>query len=155
MPATTAPLQSQPRSAHMPEPQSYKNHGRIVPAYHVGVFFSFLAYFVWTAYHLYQAFTVDTVMSLVLGIGLLLMFGSVRGQILRVQDRLIRLEMRLRMRELLPADLAERASELPIKQLVALRFASDAELPELVQHVISGKLVAPQAIKLEIKEWQA
>jgi hypothetical protein len=139
----------------MPEPQNYKNHGRVVPAYHVGVFFSLLAYFIWSGYHLSQALTLESVMTLVLAIGLLLMFGSVRGQILRVQDRLIRLEMRLRMRELLAADLAERASELPIKQLVALRFASDAELPELAADVVAGKLVAPKEIKLKVKEWQA
>ena len=139
----------------MAEPQNFKNHGRIVPAYHIGVFFSFLAYFVWAVYRVFQAPSVDSVMVLVLAAALIVLFGSVRGQILRVQDRLIRLEMRLRLRELLSADVAARAVDLSIKQLVALRFASDAEMPELVRDVLAGKLVAPKEIKLQVKEWQA
>jgi Family of unknown function (DUF6526) len=139
----------------MPEPQNYKNHGRIVPVFHIGVFFSLFAYFVWSAYRAYQAFGLDSVMSLVLAIALILMASSVRSQILRVQDRLIRLEMRLRLKELLPADVAARAADLSIRQLVALRFASDAEMPELVGDVLAGKIVEPKAIKLQVKEWQA
>jgi Family of unknown function (DUF6526) len=139
----------------MPEPQSFKNHGRIVPAYHIGVGLSFIAYFGWAVYRVFQAPSIDSVMGFVLATALILLFGSVRGQILRVQDRLIRLEMRLRLRELLPADVAARAADLSIKQLVALRFASDAELPELVRDVVAGKLVEPKAIKLQVKEWQA
>jgi uncharacterized membrane protein YcjF (UPF0283 family) len=139
----------------MPEPQNYKNHGRIVPAYHIGGFLSLFAYFIWSVYHVYESFTLESVMGLLLAVVLIVMFGSVRGQILRVQDRLIRLEMRLRMREVLPADLAARASEIPIKQLVALRFASDAELPELASEVVAGNVTEPKQIKLKIKQWQA
>jgi hypothetical protein len=80
---------------------------------------------------------------------------SLRAQILRVQDRLIRLEMRLRLRENLPADLAQRAAHLPIRQLIALRFASNEELPSLVQEVVDGKVTNPNEIKLKIRQWQA
>ena len=138
----------------MPEPQNYKSHGRIVPAY-IGGLLSLFAYLIWSAYHFYQVSTLESAMGLLLATVLIVMFVSVRGQILRVQDRLIRLEMRLRMRELLPADLAARASEIPIKQLVALRFASDAELPELASDVVAGNVTEPKQIKLKIKQWQA
>jgi hypothetical protein len=80
---------------------------------------------------------------------------SIRSQILRVQDRVIRLEMRLRLRENLPADLATRAAHLPIQQLIALRFASNEELPELVREVLDGKVMKPNDIKQRIREWQA
>jgi hypothetical protein len=76
---------------------------------------------------------------------LLIGFISIRVQVLTVQDRVIRLEMRLRLRALLPADLAARAEALPVKQLIALRFACDAELPDLV-----GEIVAWRAQKLTL-----
>ena len=71
-----------------------------------------------------------------------------------MQDRLIRLEMRLRLRENLPADLAGRAAHLPVRQLIALRFASDDELPSLVRDVVDGKVVTPNDIKQKIQQWQ-
>ena len=74
--------------------------------------------------------------------------------VLRVQDRIIRLEMRLRLQQCLPADLRSRIEELTPGQLVALRFASDAELPELVREVVAGKLAARKDIKLRVKNWQ-
>ena len=61
----------------------------------------------------------------------------------------------LNWRELLPADVAVRACALSIPQLVSLRFASDAELPELVNEVLSGQLTDAKAIKQRVKEWQA
>ncbi len=138
----------------MPE-QNYKNHSRFVPMYHVGVFFPLLASFIWAVYRLIQEFSTDTVIATLVATALLLMFVSVRGQILTVQDRVIRLEERLRMRELLPADLAARALALPVKLQVAMRFASDAEMPSLVRDVLDGKLTTSKDIKLSVKDWQA
>ena len=80
---------------------------------------------------------------------------SLRTQILTVQDRVIRLEMRTRLGGLLPGDLAKRATALSAKQLVALRFASDAEIPELVNEILSGKVAEPKDIKLRIQKWEA
>jgi hypothetical protein len=138
----------------MPE-QTFKNHGRIVPAYHAGVFFPFLINFVWRLYQLRYGISGGAIVDLLVAIALLLMFFSVRLQILTVQDRVIRLEMRLRLRELLPAEECVRAASLPIKQLVALRFASDAELPALLRDVVSGELATQKAIKMRVKHWQA
>ncbi|MGA7622790.1 MAG: DUF6526 family protein, partial [Candidatus Acidiferrales bacterium] len=74
---------------------------------------------------------------------------------LRVQDRIIRLEMQLRMQNLLPPDLKTRIHEFTVNQLVALRFASDAELIELARKVYNEKLDDRKAIKQMIRDWQA
>jgi hypothetical protein len=139
----------------MPAPQTYKNHARIVPIYHIGVFFPLAANLLWAAYRLTGGITGDSVISLLVAIALLLMFFSVRVQILTVQDRVIRAEMRARLREVLPADLAARCGALTIPQLIALRFASDAELPALVRDVLAGSLTTQKDIKLRVKNWQA
>jgi hypothetical protein len=72
-----------------------------------------------------------------------------------VQDRVIRLEMRLRMREVCPPDLAARVREFTPAQLVALRFAGDAELPTLARKVLDEKLQDRKAIKSMVRDWQA
>lgn len=139
----------------MAQSQTYKTHRRVVPAYHYGVLLSLLAYFVWSVYQLFQGATGSAVMGLVLSVALMTMAISLRSQTLRVQDRVIRLEMRLRLREVLPAELAARAAHLPVRQLIALRFASDEELPELVRDVVEGRMTEPNQIKQKIREWQA
>jgi len=73
---------------------------------------------------------------------------------LKVQDRIIRLEERLRYRQLLPADLAQQAASLRTGQIIALRFASDEELESLVRDVLAGRLTKPAEIKKAIKNWR-
>lgn len=73
----------------------------------------------------------------------------------KLQDRIIRLEMRLRMERVLPPDLAVRILEFTMPQLIALRFASDAELPELARKVLAEKIEKRSEIKKLIKDWQA
>lgn len=138
----------------MSQVQNYKNHARIVPAYHIGAFAALTMNLIWAVYLLFTGVTAAILVNLILAIGLLLLFGSVRGQILRVQDRVIRLEMRLRLREVLPPDLLAQSQRLTVSQLIALRFASDAELPALVRDVLAGSLDSGKAIKLRIKDWQ-
>ncbi len=74
--------------------------------------------------------------------------------VLTVQDRVIRLEVRLRMQQLLPAEIRPRISEFTVGQLVALRFASDAELPDLARKVLQDKLTDRKAIKQLVRDWQ-
>ena len=76
-------------------------------------------------------------------------------QALKSQDRVIRLEERLRYKEVLDADLAKRASELPASQIISLRFAPDEELAGLVSQVLDGKLNSSKEIKMAIKNWRA
>ncbi len=73
---------------------------------------------------------------------------------LTVQDRIIRLEMNLRLARLLPADLHSRLGDFSIAQLVSLRFASDDELPTLARQVLEEKLEDRKTIKRRIKSWQ-
>ena len=138
----------------MEQAQTFKNHARIVPMFHVGVLGIFLVNVLWAAYSLRGGATGQAVMELLLAIGLLLLALSVRSMVLRVQDRVIRLEMRLRLREVLPADLAGKIPALTTRQLIALRFASDAELPALVRDVLAGTLATQKDIKVRIKDWQ-
>lgn len=138
----------------MAEAQTYKNHGRLVPVYHIGVFGILVINLFYSGYLLVQNAGTASVIGLLMAVGLILMFFSVRVQILTVQDRVIRLEMRLRLQALLPREVAARAEQLPVKQLVALRFASDAELPGLVNEVLAGQLTTGKDIKLRVKDWQ-
>ena len=109
----------------------------------------------WSLYKLGQGFNGDTIVNLLMAIALVMLALTLRTQILTVQDRVIRNEMRFRLAQVLPADLAAQVQRLERKQLVALRFASDAELPALVKDVLAGSLTATKDIKMRVKDWQA
>ncbi|HEV8409585.1 MAG TPA: DUF6526 family protein [Gemmatimonadaceae bacterium] len=90
----------------------------------------------------------------VYALGILFVVARARAQTLIVQNRLIRLEMRLKLAGLLPAATAGRIGDLTPDQLVGLRFASDSELPGLVDRCLNGQLATGEAVKKEIKNWQ-
>lgn len=139
----------------MPETtQTYSNHTRWHPPFHFFLFPVMTIHLAWTIYKLVKVPSLDTAEQLLLAAGLIVLFLLVRTNALRVQDRLIRLEERLRYQRLLAADLAAKASELPARFIVALRFASDEELPELVRQVIDGKFAKPDEVKRAIKNWR-
>jgi hypothetical protein len=85
---------------------------------------------------------------------LLVGFVAARTMALAVQDRVIRLEERLRYERVLPAELLSRSGDLDVGQIVALRFASDAELAALLQRVLDEKLTKRKAIKQLVKNWR-
>ncbi|MBI2819077.1 MAG: hypothetical protein HYX73_03780 [Acidobacteria bacterium] len=134
-------------------PQTFENHARFVPAYHFVLFGILLINLGWSVYRLYRTFSFETIIGLLLAFGLMLLFFFARIFALRVQDRVIRLEMRLRMEKVLPADLQPRILEFTPSQLIALRFASDAELPELARRVLTEKIEDRRAIKKLIQQW--
>ena len=109
----------------------------------------------YSCYRLFRDPGLDAVVGLLMALALVGLLFYARVFALRVQDRVIRLEMRLRLERLLPADLRPRIGELTHHQLVALRFASDAELPELTGAVLSEKITSRRAIKRRIRGWQA
>ena len=139
----------------MPESeQNYKNHIRLFPPFHFFVLPVFLINVFVSAWLLYRAPSRLGIWQLVLAVALLLAALTARVMALAVQDRVIRLEMRLRMRELLPPDLQARIPMITREQCVALRFASDAELAALVRRVVAGELKSPADIKRQITQWQ-
>ena len=135
--------------------QSFENHGRFVPAFHFFVIPVAAINFGWQVYRWKTGgFAVDGFESILLAAALLLGFFYARIFALRVQDRIIRLEEQLRCQRLLPADLQPRIAEFAAGQLIALRFASDAELPALARKVLDEKLTERKTIKQLIKSWK-
>lgn len=80
--------------------------------------------------------------------------GLARTYATKLQDRIIRLEMRIRLEKILPADLQAAMPTLTIPQLIGLRFASDAEMPDLVRKVVAEKVEDRTGIKKMVKDWQ-
>ena len=138
----------------MPEPvQTYKNHAKFVPLYHYVVFPLLILNMVWAARVALRAPASGTIIAAGTAVALVLLTFFARAFALKVQDRVIRLEMRMRLREVLPTALHPRIGELTAGQMVALRFASDAELPGLVETVLRDRITDKKAIKLMIKNW--
>jgi Family of unknown function (DUF6526) len=136
--------------------QDFANHVRFVPAFHLVALPILLLNLGWSIYELVHTwFSFGAVVGVLLAIALLLVALYARMFALTVQDRVIRLEMRLRMEKILPADLKPRVPEFTVDQLVALRFASDAELPELSRRVLEEKVKDRKSIKQMIKTWKA
>ena len=137
------------------ESQSFTNHARLVPGFHYGVIGALSLNFLWSMVRLFRVPGLDAVVGVITAVGLLGLLFYARMFPLRAQDRIIRLEMSLRLASLLPADLRARAASLRPGQLVALRFASDAELPGLVRQVLDENLTDRREIKRRVREWQA
>ena len=136
-------------------PQRFENHARILPAYHYVAFPLFAANFFYALYDTVTAFSWANLVAFGLALALILLFVLARMMALSVQDRVIRLEETLRMRALLPADVQPRIGEFTVQQLVALRFASDGELPELARQVLDRKIQDQKTIKKMIHQWRA
>lgn len=135
--------------------QSYKSHTRFLPPFHFFVMPVLLVNFLNEGRHLWMEPNRHYAFQLVFAAALLMGALMARIQALTVQDRVIRLEMRLRLRGMLPSDLQPNIDTLTHRQLVALRFASDAEMAELVRDVLAGKLATSKEIKMRIKSWQS
>jgi hypothetical protein len=136
-------------------PQAYANHRKFVPLYHFISFTILLVNQIWAIVRLVRNPSWESGFGVLLAFALLCIFWYVREFPLAVQDRLIRLEMRLRLQQLLPADLRPRIHELTVPQLVGLRFASDAEMTDLVRDVLANNILDRETIKKKIKNWQA
>jgi hypothetical protein len=141
----------------MPTPQNYKNHARFHPPFHFFLapimLINVIVTIVVLVRHWPQHIALHAWIVLI-AFALFLLTGFARGYALKVQDRVIRLEENLRYQRLLPPDLAASAQSLAIKQIVALRFASDAELPALLQRALIENL-PPKIIKQSITNWRA
>ncbi len=136
--------------------QNYANHRRFIPLYHFFALPVLLLNVVGSIVH--AVLHPDSKMGwlgIISSIAILVVGISVRFFATRVQDRIIRLEMRLRLERVLPQESRASIEKLSVPQLVALRFASDAELPGLVGRTLAGELAKPNDIKKAITSWQA
>lgn len=138
----------------MPKTQSFEKHAAWQPMFHffaspvtmlAALHLSWVAASDPTSRHIG-----DAIYAIAIAAGV---FAS-RVMSLTVQNRVIRLEMRLRLKEILPPALAARIPELTVRQLIALRFAGDAEMPALVERTLKGEFAKPRDIKAAIKDWQ-
>lgn len=140
----------------MPESQSYRSHTRFDPPFHfvlLPVLLLNLIFSVYATIHHWPQHRELFLWWVVMSITLLLLALRSRGSALKAQDRIIRLEERLRLAALLPAAELGRSNALSERQLVALRFAPDAEVPALVSRALAEKLT-PKQIKQAIGTWR-
>ena len=135
--------------------QNFQNHPKWLPPFHFFVLPVLLVNLGFSLYWCGKAgFSISGVLSVLVAAAILLGFVMARVMVTKVQDRVIRLEERLRFERVLPVDLHPRIGEFTIDQLVALRFASNDELPELARKVLDEKLNDRKAIKQMIKTWR-
>jgi hypothetical protein len=138
----------------MPEnrPQSFANHARYDPIFHFFMAPVSLALLLWAIAHAVRHFSNEALALVVAAVLIFLTIFKTRVYALKIQDRVIRLEERLRLANLLPP-----GAPLPVlteSQLIALRFASDAECLGLAEKAAAGNLSSKQ-IKQAIQSWRA
>lgn len=134
--------------------QSYESHRRYVPAYHFFALPVVILNVVVEILRFNKYRTLYHVWLVLFALALAVFIVFARAMAARVQDRVIRLEERMRLGRLLPEELRSRIDEIRPSQLVALRFAADEELAELAQRCLSGELTKAEQIKRSIRVWR-
>jgi len=135
--------------------QNFANHAKTVPAFHLFLLPVLALNVVWSIYRWkISLWSLDGAIAVLTSVAILMGFLLARMFALSVQDRVIRLEERLRCERLLPQDLQPRIVELEPGQLISLRFASDAELPALARKALDEKIKDRKVIKQQIKNWR-
>jgi hypothetical protein len=134
--------------------QTYKNHARFFPLFHFFASPITMLYALHMIWHAIRNPSLVHAGEALLALALAAAVFASRIMALTVQNRVIRLEMRLRLKDVLPAAMHPRIRELTVRQLVALRFAGDAELPSLVERTLKGEFESAKAIKQAITDWQ-
>jgi Family of unknown function (DUF6526) len=135
------------------KPQTFANHVRFDPLFHFIVLPVFGLTAIAAAVHFVWRPSWHSAAFFVISIAAVIAVFKLRLYALKVQDRVVRLEERLRLSTLLPEPLRSRIPELTEEQLIALRFASDAEVPRLTELVLSGKMSRAD-IKKAIQVWR-
>jgi len=140
----------------MPETrQSYAHHTRWDPVFHFFLLPVFVIALIAAVIHFFlRPHPLHSILLILFALTALVTLFKIRLYSLKVQDRVIRLEERLRLAALLPDALRPRIPELTERQLIALRFASDGELAGLAQRAMNERL-SPDEIKKSIKNWRA
>jgi uncharacterized protein DUF6526 len=136
-------------------PQTFASHRRFIPTFHFFALPVLLLNVFVVAYQLFRDPRLINVWALLVSIALALGIAWSRFMPLKAQDRIIRLEERTRLERLLPGDMRERIGELTERQLIAIRFAPDNEVPDLTRRALNGELKSPGDIKRAIRDWRA
>ena len=136
-------------------PQSYANHARLVPMFHYFALPILLINFLVSAYATVTGFSLDALLVTLVSLALVTAAFFARFFALGAQDRIIRLEERLRMQQVLPDDFRSRVADFTTEQLIALRFCADDELPDLSRKVLDDSIADRKTIKQLVKTWRA
>jgi hypothetical protein len=134
-------------------PQNLSNHGKFDPPFHFVLAPISLLFIIYASIHLYRYPERHAVLLLVAAVAASGALFKTRLYSLKVQDRIIRLEERLRLATLLPENLRSRIGEFTLDQLIGLRFASDAEVPALAKRALDENL-SKADIKKAIVNWR-
>jgi hypothetical protein len=135
------------------EAQNLKNHGRLDPQFHIVTFTVLIVNLVIAIAFALKHLNLYTAWLVVLSVAIFIPFFKLRLYPLKVQDRVIRLEERLRLQALAPQEWHTQLFRLSEDQLIALRFASDEEVVALAKEALEKNLTRKQ-IKERIKEWR-
>ena len=135
--------------------QNFKNHAKMVPAYHYWMTPMLVLPSLYLGYRVVVDFSFADLVTFIFSVGVVFAAFFARWFALGVQDRVIRLEERMRMEKLLPEDLKHRIPEVTTEQMIALRFASDEELTGLVFTALSEGISDRKTLKQAIKNWRA
>lgn len=134
--------------------QNYANHKRVYPIFHFVVSPVLIANMGIRLVELVQQPSFDSVWAAIVAVALAALAFAARSNALLLQNRLIRLEEKTRLERILPEDLRARIPELRLGQMIAMRFASDAEVPELMRRCLAGEFAKNDDIKRAIKDWR-
>ena len=134
--------------------QSYANHRRIFPLYHMFALPILIAHVGVTMAITLRHPTFWNLWLVVVALGIVGGMVANRASTIIVQNRVIGLEMRLRLATVLPVELCQRIPELDIRQLVGLRYAGDAEVTSLVERCLRGELTTADAVKRAVRQWR-
>ncbi len=138
----------------MSKTQNLSNHGRLDPLYHFFLFALYLLNLVYAGFHLHRQPSLSSGWYLVLSLSAIVPIFRLRTYPLKVQDRVIRLEERLRLQALAPQAWHAQIYRLSEDQLIALRFAADEEVVELAKQALEHNL-SRKEIKERIKSWRS
>lgn len=136
-------------------PQDYGNHRKFVPLFHMVALPILLINLIFSGFVAVTSFSVDSVIALLVAFALMLVAFYARIFALGAQDRVIRLEERLRLHDLLPPEQKGTVDKLTTAQLIGLRFASDGEVGDLVAAVTAERIEDREEIKKRVKDWRA
>ena len=135
-------------------PQNFKSHARLDPAFHIVLALVILVNLIYSIVYLVLHLSLHNAWFVILSAAVIILYLRLRQYPLKVQDRVIRLEERLRLQALAPAEWHSQIYRLTEGQLIGLRFAGDDEVVALAKQALEHNLNRKQ-IKERIRNWRA